>query len=217
MPLKWNLPPSVQKAINEFVGLPDEKVNHFFDILKKEDSQDQSELANSISTQCELSTEQCREIIGLIVSFYITTEQGNSFEDVLKALKDVEGIEEKNHPKLSGFGKRLEELFNSGSIFIAKAKSVDLLYAREKILRATRCITDLRPIFTTKNKDKVHAYLTIHNLKIEYSEGRRTQEIVLALDIKDVQKLKNQLEDTITKSKTLIRDFSGKDIEVWEE
>lgn len=217
MPLTWNLPPNVQKAVNDFVALPIEKIDHFFDILKKEDGQDESELAKSISTQCELSNQQCRDVIGVIVSFYITTEQGHSFEDVFLALEDLEGIAPKKSPQLERFGKKLEELFKSGSIFIAKAKSVDLLYAREKILRTTRCVTDLRPIFTTKNKDKVHAFLTIHNLKIQYTEGKSTHELVLALDLKDVQKLKAQLEDTISKSKTLSKDFSAKGIQIWEE
>lgn len=68
-------------------------------------------------------------------------------------------------------------------------------------------ITDLRLIFKENSEEKNRATAILHKLHIEYNNGTNLKELYLTLDIKDLNKLKVQIEKAIQKDQIIREDY----------
>lgn len=80
----------------------------------------------------------------------------------------------------------------------------------ESLLRKTKMITDIRILFQDDLSDKNRDGLIIHKLHIEYNQNFESKEIYFTLDIKDLNRLKSQIEKAIDKDQILREDFKDK-------
>lgn len=94
---------------------------------------------------------------------------------------------------------------------LARQKATALTYAHQNIFRASRIITDLRPVFNVSG-DQIRAIVLTHVLGVEYFDGVRNQRIEFALDEADVEALRKSAERAQTKTKATRKEFGGK----WE-
>jgi len=82
-------------------------------------------------------------------------------------------------------------------------KAIDVLTQNEKAFLEARILTDMRPVFGDDVSDPPDVVVILHTLKIRYRTGRRTEDIFVALDNKDIKELRAILDRAETKAETL--------------
>lgn len=90
-------------------------------------------------------------------------------------------------------------LLSSKSLSLA-TKARDLSFDFEKVCLAARILTDIRPVFDDERNKIVGAEIT-QTLRIEYSSPEGDHEnISMALDARDIERLKTSCEQAIRKA-----------------
>lgn len=84
-----------------------------------------------------------------------------------------------------------------------RAKAWGLVLERPCVLTSARILTDLRPVFTSKNPATVEACTVIHTLVMEVQEGAEVKTLHVALDLKDLSNLRESIGRAEQKEKAL--------------
>lgn len=79
-------------------------------------------------------------------------------------------------------------------------KAQRLAYDHQNLLHDTFIITDIRPIFDDDRLDIIGSIIN-NTLTITYLENKETKNLHLAVDVTDIEKLKNQCDRTLSKIK----------------
>ncbi|MBD2778709.1 hypothetical protein [Iningainema tapete] len=146
-----------------------------------------------------LDDENVRDIVRAILSFFALRESTNSSieqisEDLIEAiLSDDDFVKEFSDEQLDSFKDRLVKLLEIDTSLKLSTKAVNLLQEYERILLESRIITDIRPLLSTDSDKDVTGALIVHTLKIEYRDADGFKEFYVALDSKDLQNLREQL------------------------
>lgn len=96
--------------------------------------------------------------------------------------------------------------------FYEWSKAVDLIQEQERVLRAARIMTDLRPVFDLGATKPPESFVLFHTLKLIYSEDRTTKEFYLALDSTDLELLHDDISRALQKKEHLEALMKAKDI-----
>ena len=86
-------------------------------------------------------------------------------------------------------------------------KAMELSYDYANLLRKVRIITDLRPLFDESGATVEGAVIT-HTLRLSYESDDGGHDLSLALDLKDVRKLREQCDRAITKAECIRDEFT---------
>lgn len=100
------------------------------------------------------------------------------------------------------FKKNFIRLLESKTLEIA-SKSAMLLREHGKTYCSARVLSDIRPIFGESVETAPVAAMVIHTLKITYHQGDSLKDFFLAMNTKDVQKLKELLNRADAKAASL--------------
>lgn len=73
------------------------------------------------------------------------------------------------------------------------AKALDVLTEHEKTFCKARILSDIRPVFSVNTKE-ASAAVIVHNLQLGFHKNGEHEDIYIALDTEDVQKLREVLE-----------------------
>jgi len=88
------------------------------------------------------------------------------------------------------------------------AKSVELTYAHQNILRDARIFTDLRPVFNQAG-DRICGAVITHRLTLNYHDGHANTKIQLTIDAKDVTELRELCKRAEKKAQVLRESLQG--------
>ncbi|TVP60411.1 MAG: hypothetical protein EA343_17495 [Nodularia sp. (in: Bacteria)] len=173
------------------------EINTFLDIYS---------LASEIHPKIEeLAINDLQEILKTIRSIYsLNTEENLHYSEIIEGFrnaiirdKEFSGVSDE---ELARFAERLNHLIAvDGSISIS-SKAIGLLNAYEHILLNSRIVIDVRPVFKTDNKQEIAGALVVHTLKIEYQDASGLKEFYVALDSNDLQKLQEQLSESLVQA-----------------
>jgi hypothetical protein len=109
---------------------------------------------------------------------------------------------QKDQPKTqAAFEEKLKSLLNIEPLELS-TRAFDIQHEYEKVFRAARIITDIRPVFDVPGAEAIGAMI-VHNLSVKYFQDGENKEILFALDDADVTALRKVLEKAEIKSKTL--------------
>lgn len=97
---------------------------------------------------------------------------------------------------------RLKIILSDATIRL-RSKAWGLVLERQCILASARIITDLRPVFSSKNPASVEAFTVIHTLVLGTQEGPDSKVLHVALDTKDLLSLKESINRAEHKEKVL--------------
>lgn len=160
------------------------------------ESIENSELDAALDTL--LSLFSLRDDLGLsthdLVSTVADAMDASEFDEL--AFPDAESRE--------SFEAVLTEFFEIDS-FEVTAKAIGLVYEQDHIIHGNpRILTDVRPIFSSDPSDvSVRGAMVTHTLKVEYHEGNRVEELSLALNGRQVERLIEVFERAKTKAENL--------------
>jgi hypothetical protein len=87
-------------------------------------------------------------------------------------------------------------------------KTTQLNFAHQNILRSSRVITDVRPVFDATGESVVQSILT-HSLVLDYSDSTTNHSIYLTLDAADLGKLRRACERAERKALAAKKAFEG--------
>ncbi|MCA1635260.1 MAG: hypothetical protein LC802_16610 [Acidobacteria bacterium] len=100
------------------------------------------------------------------------------------------------------FKPNLIKLLESKTLEIA-SKSGMLLRESGQTYCSARILSDLRPVFSESVEDAPMAAMTVHTLKLTYHQGDRLKDFFLAMNTKDVQRLRELLDRADAKAASL--------------
>ncbi len=122
----------------------------------------------------------------------------NSFIKQLKS-KNYQ-FDEDFDDKIKSMKQFLKSLLGTETFLFYFHKAHNLLIERSKLILSTRIITDIRPVFKEEKIDYPNYCLITHNLKIDYSKGRKNlKKTFYALDHQDLVQLQKQIERALKK------------------
>jgi hypothetical protein len=103
--------------------------------------------------------------------------------------------------------RRLEDLLGCQSLSLG-AKASALQREHEKVLLDVRVFSDLRPIFGD-DAENLSGAVVVHMLKLSYMREGQRQEIFLALDDEDLEKMQKVIVRAEGKSKAIRKFLSA--------
>lgn len=107
----------------------------------------------------------------------------------------------------------LQPLLERDNLFSILAKATDLFFNRSATLLDLRILTDERPVFN-ENADEARAVILTNTLVVEYVQGGQRQVAHLTMDLNDLRNLAAELERCRKKNTVLLKDASGRGIDV---
>jgi hypothetical protein len=116
--------------------------------------------------------------------------------------------------KRESFEKRLKSLLNINALVLS-ARAFDIQHEYEKVFRAARIITDIRPVLNLSGTEAMGAMI-VHNLSVTYFEDGEYKEVVFALDDADISAIRKIIERAEIKSKTLEKLIEKSGIEYFD-
>ena len=99
----------------------------------------------------------------------------------------------------SGF-ETLRKLVSVTAVQLA-TKAIDVSYDCDNLLRRSRILTDVRPIFSDDAAD-IDGAIVAHTLRLRYDSAGNDNELSLAMDATDLRKLILQCERALLKEQT---------------
>lgn len=95
---------------------------------------------------------------------------------------------------------KLREILSLDSVRIV-AKALNLSYQYPNLLRSSRILTDIRPVFNVAATEMESAVIS-HSLSLHFDNVDGDNSLTFALDEKDITFLKNQCERALLKAET---------------
>lgn len=153
----------------------------------------------------DLPKSELQLVISAIFSSYglIDRDGNNSIENVINDL--VTSFLETKDGSSSYLNLKfnLQQLIRKNSRLDLTHKTFQLLSDYDKIYISNRIISDIRIIFDDNLKKNNQEAVIIHQLKIEYHEKGEVKNSFFALDINDLEKLKEHIDRAIEKEKSI--------------
>jgi len=210
--LALTIPERFRDGLAAIAVLDDDSFAEVYEALKSVsvETLGQQELANTVANEVRrISAEDTRKIVDVLASLYQLRSRGIvSAEKVASDLYDA--LKREQSPLLkeqyaADIQNRLTELLSLESLSSVAARAKELQMDVERVFCEARILTDLRPIFGTQVGEP-KAMMIIHTLKLGYHDGAtgKHEELFVALDNDDIQKLKRVLERAEKKTKSLI-------------
>ena len=132
---------------------------------------------------------------------------GGQVKDVAETISESAAAQKKVEfaaNLISTLQARLTKLLSFDSSLGVTSKALDVMRENERTFCNARIISDVRPIFANTTK-KAAAAVVVHNLQIGYHEpgSKAHKEFYVALDMQDIQKLKEVIARAEEKTEAL--------------
>ena len=103
--------------------------------------------------------------------------------------------------------EKLFILFENSSQLKLSYKALTLASDFKNVLKSTSILSDIRVVFNDDINDMNRHSIIYHQLKIEYSTKSERVTEYFALDLKDLENLKNQVDRALLKQQLLTQDY----------
>jgi hypothetical protein len=151
------------------------------------------------------NNNQTAAIIGTVFTLYRFKDAKRlSSEEVAEEISRISVAKGLSESKSDSLKKRLILLLGFEHSVAVTAKALDVMTEHEHVFCSARILSDIRPVFTS-SLDAPEAAVIVHNLEIGFHDKseNRHREFYVALDIHDIQKLKDILDRASKKTAAL--------------
>ncbi len=194
-----NVPELFRPALNRIASCSEEELQELHHVLGALKVRLKPDLLVESARATEGSLPDLPDIVQGLVNLSITRfrveipldEFASGISRSLKLDADV--------AKRENFEKRLKSLLNIEALVLS-ARAVDIQHEYEKVFKAVRIITDIRPVFNLAGTEALGAMI-VHNLSVTFFEDGEYKEVVFALDDADLTSIKKVIERAEVKSK----------------
>jgi hypothetical protein len=210
--LAIRIPNRYKDGVAAFARLNDGSFSELYEALRKAPSEtpNEKELVAKIPGQVKtIDVEDIKKIVEFLASLYAYRSRTNvSAERLANDIYDAIQRED-NHlvreQDASEFKTRLQKALVLDSLNLLTAKAKELQTDVERAFCDARILTDLRPIFGSE-VDTPKAMVIVHTLKLAYHDAAtgKHEELFVAIDSEDIEKLKAILERAERKTKSLM-------------
>ena len=205
-----SIPEAVKPGFMLISDLTDNEINTLLNVLNNVKTSDELEKIEEILK--EDFGNNSRLLLQTVASFsgLLEKEESDTPREVAKNL--TLSFTEINKEDLTNEKKiKLEEnltlLLSNVKSLRKNINSRNSAYDNESILRTSKLITDLRILFHDDLGEKNRDAVILHKLHIEYQQNFERKEIYFTLDLKDLNKLKSEIEKAIEKDQVIREDF----------
>lgn len=206
---KYNIPPPFKIGFTHLSKFSKEHLDIILNILKEvEFGISPDKIIEQILTYNIEEKEKIVEVVKAILSLVALKNDENV--KVSELVNDLTTDFKEDNPDISedrvnNLSINLHEILNINSKINHTLKAFDLLAENEKIFLESRILSDIRIVFDDDLSKEINAHGTIvlHQLKISYRENQESKSIFFALDINDLNNLKEQVERAIQKHRII--------------
>lgn len=160
-------------------------------------------LLEAITKVRDISSEDAEIMANAVLSLCIN--RGSSEKETAAYLDDLQSLEKSltlTKEEWALLKDRLIKVLDIKPLLIA-TKATGILFEYERIFGKVRVLTDVRPVFDTKQQASPQASIIVHTLNIHYQQDGAHKEFFVALDDDDIQTFLATLERAKAKSKSL--------------
>lgn len=156
---------------------------------------------------------EAEPLLRQLLSLYGVVRRNNEISDVLNGLD--QGLQmltdggEFIIEEWQAIRPLFERLLSSRAVRIA-ATAIELMYDYANIVRSTRILSDVRPVYD-KEAENIESAVVSHTLRLHFQSADGDHELSLALDSNDIQDLMKQCARALKKADTakkLMKKFS---------
>jgi hypothetical protein len=152
-----------------------------------------------------LPKEDAELLLQQLLSLSVLLRRSNATSlELAKALRKAIGNGE-DVEKWDSIAAQFQSLLDSAPVRLV-TKAMELSYDYANLLRDARILTDLRPLLN-ETGSVVEGAVVTHTMRLSYSNADGEHDVSLALDLKDIRKLRNQCERALLKADTVRKDF----------
>ena len=175
-------------------------------------------LSGKIQSLVGLEEDIANIILSLTLSLLSSLE--DSELDIEKFKNSIySSLEEKEKEDLiptTSLRKYIDLILQKGQNLKVTTKAHTLNSERERILVSSRIITDIRPVFNDEKEEEIQGSIIIHTLQLEFFEDSKKKTMFFAVDSKDLEKLKTDVERAEKKHEKISHHFKSDGIPFFE-
>lgn len=112
------------------------------------------------------------------------------------------------------FQRRLQKLLSDDRVLGLSAKAVSVATENPRHAQGFRVLTDARPIFGDDPATGPLAFAIIHTLQVQYFENNKISEWFVALDVEDLENLRDTALRALAKERSLKRSIKRLEVPV---
>jgi hypothetical protein len=208
------IPDKVKPGILRLIQISDTDFESVLNIIKSAPLKlNLDSVAIEFENKVESLDNYGKYIIRVIISIFMLQENAQvSTEQISKDFVDAilsdETFSDISDDEVSRFEGRLNKLLDIESPLRLSFQAIALQQEYERVLFRTQILTDMRPLLSKDSEQAVNGALIIHTLKVEYRDANGSNEFYVALDSKDLQNLRKQIDEA---------DKAGKAIQIMLE
>ncbi len=206
---KISIPDEVREGFALISEMKTSDVNTLAEILSGIDAGEKMD--DVLERLSEVFESKSRILLQTIVSFSGLLEKDDAtasevaenltesfFENSKKSNESIEVLQNNLNIILSNVGSLLKNINSRRSTF-----------DNESILRSSKLITDLRILFQDDLSDKNRDAIILHKLHVQYEHNFNDKELYFTLDVKDLNRLKSEIEKAIEKDQIIREDYKN--------
>lgn len=206
--MSLSIPTSDEKPLGELTNLPGTSLSRVVSTLSEARALlPVSELASLVAERAGLSLPVAERSVRLLVTLYLvaaTYPSSGEFLQELFAAMVASGRENlKFSPERATELKNFFESALSSRTLIASARALEVTQEFQNRFCEARVFSDLRPVFVPGPEPKPVGAVITHTLKLTYHEGDETREVFITLDARQVNNLKDSLEEALSNESAL--------------
>ena len=213
------IPKAYRKALAEFAGLSDAKFSALVKALGGDGREGVKAIAERVAKYAKLDVTSASEVLGFLASLYPAAGwSGDTLADFADEVAEAARASAAEPPPFKPFSgdwgklrKRLRQILTTDNALGTAAKAADVATEYPHLFQLCRILTDIRPVFGATSPLSLKGGVISHCLRIVYFDSESSlAKFFVALDKKDLERLKTQVERALQKDEQLRRELSGK-------
>lgn len=190
--------------------IPEDDQNLLLQLIRKDDAEldaivgalqqmelalNESAIADALGSVCGLD-ELARVLVQLSL---LRRRSSASWEEILESVRNaLDQWKESDLDLWDRHRDRVHEILAVPRLTLT-AKAIELAREHGNMLRRSRVIEDVRPVFDDA-REKIEGAIVLHTLRLEYLGDARSRSISIALDSGDLRALRQECERALEKA-----------------
>jgi hypothetical protein len=211
------IPKDVVAGFQSLIKLSKKSLDQITDYLNKASvSEDPNIFLKGLDEFIEsnLRIKDSRFIVQAIGSF-IDLLQEESHEKVSENL--ATSFKQLHSPDISekdfqALKNNLEKILKSSHSLELSIKAYRLMRETSNIYQKSKILSDVRLIFEKQMENRNRKAVLVHNLHITYLNNSQNKDFFVALDLKDLKSMKDQIERALRKDEIIKNDYKDFDL-----
>jgi len=174
-------------------------------------------LIKEVVRAAQIREKDAAVVVQALLSVYATRASHKT--PVEQFLQDVcDAMQEMNlkpsHGNWDQFKKFITEVLNMKGAIEVTSKAFSILLGNERNFVGARIFTDIRPVFKENPSDPPAGAVIVHNIELSYMEGNAKRNFFLALDSRDLKRMKEVIERAFLKEASLVQFLSNVELAI---